>query len=77
MSDLYETDIVVWSEQRGEARSFRIQAADDLTPGMRQRIDVAVIYARALRALPDTVDGQPPRPVPEACPLTLEQLLSD
>ncbi len=44
---------------------------------MRQRLDLARIYRRALRGLPDTIDGQPPLPVPEMCPVTLEELLSD
>jgi hypothetical protein len=44
---------------------------------MRQRIDVAELYAKALRALPETVDGQPPLPVPAVCPVTLDALLAD
>ena len=31
----------------------------------------------ALRGLPETMDGQPPLPVPDLCPVTLEELLSD
>jgi hypothetical protein len=46
---------------------------------MRQRIDVAHLYRQALRALPDTIDGQAPLPLPtpDACPVTLDELLSD
>jgi hypothetical protein len=44
---------------------------------MRQRIDIAGLYAKALRALPDTIDGQPPLPVPGVCSVTLDELLSD
>jgi hypothetical protein len=44
---------------------------------MRQRIDVADLYAKALRVLPETVDGQPPLPVPTTCPVTLDELLSE
>jgi hypothetical protein len=43
---------------------------------MRQKIDVADIYAKAARALPETMDGQPPLPVPEVCRVTLDDLLS-
>ena len=62
---------------RSEARRFRIDAADAYTPSMRQHVDVAVIYRRALRVMPETIDGQPPLPVPETCPVTLEELLSE
>jgi hypothetical protein len=62
---------------RGEARRFRGDAADGYTPSMRQHIDVARLYGRALRAMPDTIDGQPPLPVPETCPATLEELLAE
>ena len=62
---------------RSEARVARINAADAYAPSMRQRIDVADLYAKALRAMPETVDGQPPLPVPQTCPMTLDDLLSD
>ena len=38
-------------------------------------IDLASIYADALQALPDTMDGQPPQPVSPTCPMTLDELL--
>ena len=66
-------DVPHW---RSEARVARINAADANAPSMRQRIDVADLYARALRAIPDTIDGQPPLPLPDACPVTLDELLS-
>ncbi len=62
---------------RSEARVARINAAGAYAPSMRQRIDVAGIYAKALRAMPDTIDGQPPLPVETVCPVTLDELLSD
>ncbi len=62
---------------RAEARGFRGDAAEAFTPSMRQRIDVAELYRRALARLPDTVDGQPPLPVPTACPVTLDELLGE
>jgi hypothetical protein len=44
---------------------------------MRQRLDLALIYRQALRAVPATMDGQPPQPLPDACPATLDELLGD
>jgi hypothetical protein len=42
---------------------------------MRQRIDVADLYADALRALPETLDGLPPLPIQGGMP-TLDELLA-
>jgi len=67
-------DVPHW---RSEARVARINAADAFTPSMRQKIDIADIYAKALRAMPETMDGQPPLPVPDVCPVTLDDLLGD
>ncbi len=60
---------------RAEARGFRGDAAEAFTPSMRQRIDVAALYRRAVDRLPDSIDGQPPLPVPTECPVTLDELL--
>ena len=60
-----------------EARGFRDEAADRFAPSMRQRLDMAKIFRRALRKLPQTIDGQPPLPVSTSCPVTLDELLSD
>ncbi len=54
-----------------------MDAADRYSPSMRQRIDLARLYRRALRILPETIDGQPPTLVPEVCTVTLDELLSD
>ena len=62
---------------RAEARLFRAQAADRYLPSMRQRLDLNRLYAQALRAMPDTIDGQKPLPVSRICPVTLDGLLSD
>ena len=62
---------------RAEARLFRAQATNRFAPSMRQRVDLARIYRQALRAMPETMDGQPPLPVPAECPVTLEALLSE
>ncbi|MGH7152550.1 MAG: DUF29 domain-containing protein [Acetobacteraceae bacterium] len=67
-------DVPNW---RAEARRFRGDAAARFTEAMRQRIDLAKLYRRALRALPDTIDGQPPLPVPQTCPMTLDELLAE
>jgi hypothetical protein len=60
-----------------EAGVFRAIAADRYAPSMRQRIDLAKIYRKALRLLPTSIDGQPPLPVEQTCPHTLDSLLSD
>lgn len=54
---------------------MRDNARDAYAPSMRQRIDVDALYRRALRGLPDTVDGLASLSVPLACPVTLGELL--
>jgi hypothetical protein len=44
---------------------------------MAQRIDVTKLYREALHRMPETTDGVPPLPVPETCPVTLGEMLSD
>jgi Domain of unknown function DUF29 len=66
-------DVPTW---RADARGFRQDAADNFSPSMRQYLDVSALYAKALRRLPETMDGQPPLPVPEVCPVTLDELLA-
>ena len=65
-------DVPAW---RGDARGFRAQARRRYRPSMRQKLNVPGIYADALSALPDTMDGQPPLPVPAICPVTLDELV--
>jgi hypothetical protein len=60
---------------RSEARRFRGDAADRFAPSMRQRIDLVRLYRRALYVMPETIDGQPPLPVSQTCPMTLDELL--
>jgi hypothetical protein len=67
-------DAATW---RADARGFRAQAANRFAPSMRQWLDLARIYRQALRALPETLGGQPPFPLPDACPATLDELLGD
>jgi hypothetical protein len=44
---------------------------------MRHRIDMAKVYRRALRAMPETIDDQSPLPVSETCPVTSDELLAE
>ena len=60
---------------RADARGFRARARRRFAPSMRRNIDLAGIYADALRALPTSMDDQPPQPVPQTCPMTLDELL--
>jgi hypothetical protein len=61
---------------QAEARAFRAQAKRRYVASMRNRIDLPSLYADALKGMPTTIDGAPPLPVPTACPLTLEELLT-
>jgi Domain of unknown function DUF29 len=62
---------------RADAIDFRRQARRRFVPSMRQKIDLASLYADALAAVPETIDGQSPLPVPEMCPVTLDELLGE
>ena len=62
---------------RAEALGFRGDAADIFTPSMRPRIDINELYLRAVRRIPETIDGQEPLPIPEECPVTLDDLLDE
>ena len=61
---------------QAEARGFRAQARRKYRPSMAQKLDVAGLYADAIYALPETIDGQPPLPVDTECPVTLDELLT-
>ena len=67
-------DVPHW---RAEARGQRDDAGAAFTPSMKQRIDVAALDRRALRRMPDMNDDVPPLPVPDVCPVTLDELLAD
>jgi hypothetical protein len=62
---------------RADAIDFRRQARDAFTPTVRQKIDVADLYADALAAMPETIDAQPPLPLPDVCPVKLDDLLGE
>ena len=78
---LHDLKAAAWPSSRdvphwqGEARLFRRQARRKYRPSMRQKLDVDGLYADALAGLPETLDGQPPLPVPPDCPVTLDELL--
>ena len=61
---------------RADAIDFRRQARDAFTPSMRQKIDIAQLYADALAAMPEAMDGVPPIPIQTVVPM-LDELLSD
>ena len=61
-----------------EGRRFRGDAAARFVPSMRQRIDMAKVYRRTMRAVPDKIDGTHPlQTIPTIWPVTLEELLSE
>jgi hypothetical protein len=60
-----------------EVRVFKMQLRRRFAPSMRQKIDLADLYAEALLSLPDTIDDQAPLPVPDVCTVTLDELLSE
>ena len=60
-----------------DALLSRAQARLRFVPSMRQNIDLADIFADALRILPATMDGRPRQPVSQTCPMTLDELLAD
>jgi hypothetical protein len=62
---------------RADAIGFRAQAANRFVPSMRQKINLARIYRQARRAVPETMDDQAPLPLPDTCPVTLDELLSE
>ena len=61
---------------RADAVDFRRQARRRFVPSMRQRIDVASLYADALAAVPVSQDGMPPLPIQTEMP-TLEPILRE
>ena len=67
-------DVPHW---RAEARGFRSEARDRFTPSMRQRLDIAKLYRDAVRRVPETIDSVAPLPVPDTCPVSLDEILAD
>ena len=62
---------------RGELAGFLADARDSFAPSMRQRIDLAALYAEALyRMQIGAEDAGAPLSSPEACPFNLDELLA-
>lgn len=78
---IHRLKALAWPEARdagnwnAEAVRFADDAADRFAPSMRQRLDLARIYRRALRAVPATMYGEPRPPLPETSPWSLDELL--
>ena len=63
-----------WQEA---ATLFQMDAARAFQESMRQRFDLALIYRRARHRFPLQIDGQPPRVLPDTCPVTLDELMTE
>ena len=63
---------------RAEARGHHDDARAAFTQSMAQReeLEIAELYGRALYRMPEMIDGVPPLPVPQVCPITLDELLA-
>jgi hypothetical protein len=60
-----------------EADAFLDSAGDDYTPGMAARIELPLLYARALKQVGALAYAEgPPGPLPPECPVTLAELLA-
>ena len=58
--------------------SFQADAAQRFAPSMCQKIDVERLYRVAREQVSAaSYDGRQPLPSPEACPFTLDQLLTE
>ena len=75
MSDLYGDDILLWSEQQAEL--LRRRATGELVNDAELDWPNIAEDREALRRLPEVVNGVAPLPVPQVCPVTLEELLSE
>jgi hypothetical protein len=62
---------------KAEIAAFQDNAQLRFTPSMRQRIDLAMLYGKAIRRLRIAESGNKAlRPWPETSPFALEQLLN-
>ncbi|HVC60232.1 MAG TPA: DUF29 domain-containing protein [Acetobacteraceae bacterium] len=68
------SEVPHWQE---EATLFQMDAARAFQESMRQRLDLALICRRARHRFPRQIDGQPPLPLPETCPMMLDELLTE
>ena len=67
-------DVANW---QADARRFAIDAADRFTPSMQRRLNVARIYRRASRTLPDQMNDKPPRRCRPNAPGRYRSLLAE
>ena len=62
---------------RAETRGFLFEAGQAFSPSMRQRIDLTAIHGSALQQARDERDDNgAPRPLPDACPFMIDELLA-
>jgi len=66
------SDVSHW---RREMRVFQRQLRRRFAPSMRQKLDLPDLYQDALLLLPDSIGGQALLPVPQVCPVVLDELL--
>ena len=70
-------DLAAQHHWRAEIVGFQSDASQRFTPSMRQRIDLAQQYGRAVRQIGLTrFDKDPVSAPPAVCPVTLDQLLN-
>ena len=81
---LHDLKATAWCRCRGTCHTgarrpdgFAAMQPADFAPPCGNGIDMAKIYRRALRAMPETIDDQLLLPVPESCPVTLDELLAE
>ena len=60
---------------RADAARFSGDVDDRFVPSLRQRLDLAHVRRRALRAVPAGMYGQPRPPLPAQCPWSPDELL--
>jgi hypothetical protein len=59
-----------------EVTLFQMDAARAFQESMRQRLDLALVYRRARHRFLQQMAGQSPLPLPESCPIMLDELLT-
>jgi hypothetical protein len=70
-----EPDCDAAAHWRGEVDTFLADARRYASPSIRQRIDVAALYAEALSRLRSEARGNRDPRLPGSCPLSLDNLL--
>lgn len=64
------------SHWRREARAFLADADLQVSPSMRQRLDLRDLYERARQVIAaDDLDGKKPEALPDSCPFEIEDLI--